>query len=64
MVNEMEKKGYTREWATGIVAAGGTVGIVIPPSITLVVYGVITDNLHRRSVRGWFPARPAHGVCP
>jgi C4-dicarboxylate transporter DctM subunit len=44
MVNEMEKKGYTREWATGIVAAGGTVGIVIPPSITLVVYGVIADT--------------------
>ncbi|MFW5499641.1 MULTISPECIES: TRAP transporter large permease [unclassified Maridesulfovibrio] len=41
MVDEMEKKGYRRELATGIVAAGGTVGIVIPPSITLVVYGVI-----------------------
>ncbi len=41
MVDEMEKKGYNREWATGVVASGGTVGIVIPPSITLVVYGVI-----------------------
>ena len=41
MVDEMEKKGYDRELATGIVAAGGTVGIVIPPSITLVVFGVI-----------------------
>ncbi len=44
MVNEMEKKGYRRELATGIVAAGGTVGIVIPPSITLVVYGVIAGT--------------------
>lgn len=44
MVNEMEKKGYRRELATGIVAAGGTVGIVIPPSITLVVYGVIANT--------------------
>ncbi len=41
MINEMEKKGYDRDFATGVVAAGGTVGIVIPPSITLVVYGVI-----------------------
>ncbi|WP_319559608.1 TRAP transporter large permease [Marispirochaeta sp.] len=41
MVDEMEKKGYDRDWATGVVASGGTVGIVIPPSITLVVYGVI-----------------------
>ncbi len=44
MVNEMEKKGYRRELATGIVAAGGTVGIVIPPSITLVVFGVIAGT--------------------
>jgi len=41
MIDEMEKKGYDRDFATGVVAAGGTVGIVIPPSITLVVYGVI-----------------------
>ncbi len=44
MINEMEKKGYRRELATGIVAAGGTVGIVIPPSITMVVYGVIAGT--------------------
>ncbi|EPR37684.1 TRAP dicarboxylate transporter, DctM subunit [Desulfovibrio sp. X2] len=44
MVDEMEKKGYSRAWATGIVASGGTVGIVIPPSITLVVYGVIANT--------------------
>ncbi len=44
MVNEMESKGYRRELATGIVAAAGTVGIVIPPSITLVVYGVIAGS--------------------
>ena len=41
MVDQMEAKGYRRALATGVVAAGGTVGIVIPPSITLVVYGVI-----------------------
>ena len=44
MVNEMEKKGYSREWATGVVASSGVVGIVIPPSITMVVYGVIADT--------------------
>lgn len=44
MVDEMEKKGYRRELGTGVVAAGGTVGIVIPPSITLVVYGVIANQ--------------------
>ena len=41
MVNAMEEKGYGREWATGVVASSGVVGIVIPPSITMVVFGVI-----------------------
>jgi C4-dicarboxylate transporter DctM subunit len=41
MIDEMETEGYDRDFATGVVAAGGTVGIIIPPSITLVVYGVI-----------------------
>ncbi|PID56040.1 C4-dicarboxylate ABC transporter permease [candidate division KSB3 bacterium] len=44
MIDELEKKNYSREWATGIVASSGVVGIVIPPSITLVVYGVIADT--------------------
>jgi len=41
MIDEMEKKGYDKEFTAGVVAAGGMVGIIIPPSITLVVYGVI-----------------------
>jgi C4-dicarboxylate transporter DctM subunit len=40
MIDEMEDKGYDREFTAGVVAAGGMVGIIIPPSITLVVYGV------------------------
>lgn len=41
MIDAMEEKGYEREFTAGVVAAGGMVGIIIPPSITLVVYGVI-----------------------
>ena len=41
MIDVMEKKGYSRPFTAAVVAAGGMVGIVIPPSITLVVYGVI-----------------------
>jgi len=40
LLDEMEKSGYEREFAAAIIAAGGTTGIVIPPSITLVVFGV------------------------
>lgn len=43
MIEGLEEKGYSRDWATGIVASSGVVGIVIPPSITMVVYGTIAD---------------------
>jgi len=39
---EMIKKGYPEDYSAAIQAAGGTLGIVIPPSIVLVIYGNIT----------------------
>jgi tripartite ATP-independent transporter DctM subunit len=41
---EMEKRGYERSIAAGSVAAGGTLGILIPPSISLIVFGAMTDQ--------------------
>ncbi len=41
---EMKKYGYSDGLATGSVAAGGTIGVLIPPSIILVLYGVITET--------------------
>ncbi len=56
MVDAMDKKGYGREWATGVVASSGVVGIVIPPSITMVVYGVIADvSIGDMFVGGFIP---------
>lgn len=43
-IPEMTKRGYKRSFAYGLVAAGGTLGILIPPSIPLIVYGVITEE--------------------
>lgn len=40
----MLKAGYDKRLATGSVAAGGTLGILIPPSITMVIYGLITET--------------------
>ena len=39
----MRKVGYTREFAAGIIANAGTLGILIPPSIVMVVYSAATD---------------------
>lgn len=41
---EMVKQGYSERLATGIIAAGGTLGILIPPSIALAVYGLLTQQ--------------------
>lgn len=43
-VGEMRKHGYSDALATGCVAAGGTLGILIPPSIGFVLYGTLTEQ--------------------
>ncbi len=43
-VPEMRKHGYDASLACGVVAAGGVLGILIPPSVILVFYGVLTDT--------------------
>jgi tripartite ATP-independent transporter DctM subunit len=40
----MAKRGYREDFAVGTVAGGGTLGIMIPPSITLVMYGILTKT--------------------
>ncbi len=40
----MKKRGYREDFAIGTVAGGGTLGIMIPPSITLVMYGILTQT--------------------
>lgn len=41
---EMTKRGYDRSFVLGLLAAGGTLGILIPPSIPLIIFGVITEE--------------------
>jgi C4-dicarboxylate transporter DctM subunit len=40
----MRKFGYADSLATGSIAAGGTLGILIPPSVILVIYGIMTES--------------------
>jgi C4-dicarboxylate transporter DctM subunit len=42
-VPEMLQKGYDRRFTFGLVAAGGTLGILIPPSLSMILYGALTD---------------------
>lgn len=43
-IPEMLKRGYPASVATGSICAGGTLGILIPPSVTLIVYGIATET--------------------
>jgi C4-dicarboxylate transporter, DctM subunit len=43
-IPEMTKRGYPNGLATGAIVAGGTLGILIPPSVTLILYGIATET--------------------
>jgi tripartite ATP-independent transporter DctM subunit len=43
-IPEMRKRGYPEGVAAGSIAAGGTLGILIPPSVTMIVYGIATET--------------------
>jgi tripartite ATP-independent transporter DctM subunit len=40
----MQKLGYSESLSTGVMAAGGTLGIMIPPSTIMVIYGIVTET--------------------
>ncbi len=55
-VPEMERYGYDRRLSSGIVASVGTLGILLPPSVTLIIFGIISDqSIGRLFLAGVFP---------
>lgn len=53
---EMEAKNYDKNFSASLVAAAGTVGIILPPSIPFVVYGVVTNtSIGRLFIAGIIP---------
>ena len=54
---EMKRYGYGDELATGSVAAGGGLGMLMPPSVVLIVYGILTEqSIGKLFVAGIMPA--------
>jgi len=55
-IPEMRKRGYPSGLAAGSIAAGGTLGILIPPSVTMIVYGISTGtSIGRLFIAGIVP---------
>ncbi|WP_170402026.1 TRAP transporter large permease [Ruegeria arenilitoris] len=44
LIPEMEKRGYPREYATALIANSSILGLLIPPSVTMIIYGWVTDT--------------------
>ena len=42
LIPTMKEKGYDKNLAAGVVASGGSIGVIIPPSIPMIIYGFIT----------------------
>jgi len=53
---EMRRHHYPQSFATGVIAAGGTLGAMIPPSLVLAIYGIITQqDIGRLYIAGIIP---------
>jgi len=62
-IPEMRKRGYPKEIAAGSIAAGGTLGILIPPSITFILYGIATEtSIGRLFLAGVLPGLMLTGL--
>ncbi|MFH1805164.1 MAG: TRAP transporter large permease [Pseudomonadota bacterium] len=57
-IPEMIKRGYDKRFVYGLLAAGGTLGILIPPSIPMIIYGFVTEE----SVMALFMAGIGPGI--
>jgi C4-dicarboxylate transporter, DctM subunit len=55
-IPEMDHYGYSRKLSTGIVATVGTLGVLLPPSVTLICFGIITEqSIGKLFMAGIFP---------
>jgi len=62
-MGEIKKHGYSERLYLGTIAAGGTLGILIPPSINMIVYGVLTDSsIPQLYLAGIFPGLVLAGL--
>jgi len=58
MIPTMEERGYPRAFSAALTAASGTLGIIVPPSVVFIIYGVLTNT----SIGGLFLAGVVPGV--
>ncbi|MBI5443920.1 MAG: TRAP transporter large permease [Deltaproteobacteria bacterium] len=56
-IPEMDRYGYDKKLSTGVVASVGTLGMLLPPSIVLIIYGIVVEqSIGRLFLAGFIPA--------
>jgi len=62
-IRELRRRGYPDDVATGSICAGGTLGILIPPSVTFILYGIATEtSIGRLFLAGVMPGLMLTGL--
>ena len=60
----MVKQGYPKKFGVGVIATSGALGILIPPSIVMVIYAVSTNSsIGQLFIAGIIPGHPAGAAC-
>jgi len=60
---QLDRRGYSRRMAAGALCAGGTLGILIPPSIPMIIYGTFTEtSIARLFMAGMIPGLVLAGI--
>lgn len=63
MIPELEKRGYQVDRSAALIAAGGCIGVVIPPSVPMVLYAVISEqSVTQLFKNGFFPGFMMGGI--
>ncbi|MEX2614945.1 MAG: TRAP transporter large permease [Alphaproteobacteria bacterium] len=63
LIPEMEKRGYSKEFSVVVTSYGASIGILIPPSIGMILYSVVSDvSIARLFLAGYIPG-VGYGLC-
>jgi len=63
-IPEMRRRGYPPGFACGLICVGGTLGILIPPSITMIIYGISTEtSIGKCFMAGVIPGAVVTVIC-
>ena len=62
LLPELKERGYDLDFSAALIASSGTIGVVIPPSVPMVLYAVIAGRICGKALYGGVYSRSPHGI--